>query len=94
MIRRCVVPCSLTRNEASPLGSELPALSDSRTASCVLVVKTIETHRENIKRKLGLDSGQELVERAIKCVEEKFPPPQKGETAAGKKKKVVPFRAA
>jgi hypothetical protein len=52
-----------------------------------LVVKTIETHRENIRRKLGLDSGQELVERAIKFVEENFPPPQKGETAAGKKKK-------
>lgn len=28
-------------------------------------VKTIETHRENIKRKLGLASGSELVEAAI-----------------------------
>ena len=58
-----------------------------------LSVKTIETHRENIKRKLGLSSGRQLVERAIKFVEETFMP-QKGETAAGRKKKVVPFRAA
>jgi DNA-binding NarL/FixJ family response regulator len=58
-----------------------------------LSVKTIETHRENIKRKLGLSSGRQLVERAIKFVEENFMP-QKGETAAGRKKKVVPFRAA
>jgi DNA-binding NarL/FixJ family response regulator len=59
-----------------------------------LSVKTIETHRENIKRKLGLNSGRQLVERAIRFVEENFLPPQKGETAAGRKKKVVPFRAA
>ena len=32
--------------------------------------KTIETHRENIKRKLGLNSGEQLVEHAIKFVEE------------------------
>jgi two-component system nitrate/nitrite response regulator NarL len=31
-----------------------------------LRVKTIETHRENIKHKLGLNSGRQLVERAIK----------------------------
>jgi DNA-binding NarL/FixJ family response regulator len=61
--------------------------------SLKLSVKTIETHRENIKRKLGLSSGRQLVERAIKFVEENFMP-QKGETAAGRKKKVVPFRAA
>jgi len=59
-----------------------------------LSVKTIETHRENIKRKLGLNSGRQLVERAIKFMEEIFLPPQKGETAAVRKKKVVPFRAA
>jgi len=59
-----------------------------------LSVKTIETHRENIKRKLALDSGRQLVERAIKFVEENFLPPQKGQSAAGRKKKVVPFRAA
>jgi hypothetical protein len=56
-------------------------------------VKTIETHRENIKRKLGLNSGRQLIERAIKYVEDNFLP-LKGETAAGRKKKVVPFRAA
>ena len=59
-----------------------------------LSVKTIETHRENIKRKLALDSGRQLVERAIKFVEENFLPSQKGQSAAGRKKKVVPFRAA
>lgn len=58
-----------------------------------LSVKTIETHRENIKRKLGLNSGRQLVERALRFVEENFLPP-KGEPAAGRKKKVVPFRAA
>ena len=31
--------------------------------------KTIETHRENIKRKLGLNSGEQLVEHAIKFVD-------------------------
>jgi DNA-binding NarL/FixJ family response regulator len=30
-----------------------------------LSIKTIETHRENIKRKLGLASGQELIRRAM-----------------------------
>jgi hypothetical protein len=59
-----------------------------------LSVKTIETHRENIKRKLGLDSGRQLIERAVKYVEEHFLP-HKAETAVGRKKrKVVPFRAA
>jgi DNA-binding NarL/FixJ family response regulator len=56
-----------------------------------LSVKTIETHRENIKRKLGLNSGRQLVERAIKYVEENFLPPS---TAAAGKKKVVRFPAA
>jgi DNA-binding NarL/FixJ family response regulator len=59
-----------------------------------LSVKTIETHRENIKRKLGLNSGPQLVERAIKFVEEHFLPPQKGEISVARKKKLVPFRAA
>jgi DNA-binding NarL/FixJ family response regulator len=59
-----------------------------------LSVKTIETHRENIKRKLGLNSGPQLVERAIKFVAEHFLPPQKSGLSVVKKKKVVPFRAA
>jgi DNA-binding NarL/FixJ family response regulator len=59
-----------------------------------LSVKTIETHRENIKRKLGLNSGPQLVERAVKYVEEHFLPPQKSALSVVKKKKVVPFRAA
>ena len=36
--------------------------------------KTIETHRENIKHKCGLNSGEQLVQRAIKFVEENFQP--------------------
>jgi DNA-binding NarL/FixJ family response regulator len=59
-----------------------------------LSVKTIETHRENIKRKLGLNSGRQLVDRAIKYVEENLLPPQKSEFSVVKKKKLVPFRAA
>jgi hypothetical protein len=59
-----------------------------------LSVKTIETHRENIKRKLGLSSGRELVERAIRYMEENFLPPQRAEISVAGKKKVVPFRAA
>jgi DNA-binding NarL/FixJ family response regulator len=58
-----------------------------------LRVKTIETHRENIKRKLGLDSRRHLVERAIKFVEGKLSAP-KGEIAVAKTKKVIPFTAA
>jgi DNA-binding NarL/FixJ family response regulator len=54
-----------------------------------LSVKTIETHREHIKHKLGLNSGQALVERATKYVEETLAP-RSGETvvAIGKKKLV------
>jgi DNA-binding NarL/FixJ family response regulator len=59
-----------------------------------LSVKTIETHRENIKRKLGLRSGAELIELATTWVTENFQPPQKGEISVVKRKKVVPFRAA
>jgi len=59
-----------------------------------LSVKTIETHRENIKRKLGLNSGRQLFDRAIKYVEENLLPPQKSEFSVVKKKKVLPFRAA
>ena len=59
-----------------------------------LSVKTIETHRENIKRRLGLNSGSQLVDRAVKYVEEHFLPPQKSALSVVKKKKVLPFRAA
>jgi len=38
-----------------------------------LRVKTIETHRDNIKHKLGLNSRRQLAERAIKFVEGKLP---------------------
>ena len=38
-----------------------------------LRVKTIETHRENIKHKLGLNSGRQLAERAINFVGGKLP---------------------
>jgi DNA-binding NarL/FixJ family response regulator len=55
-----------------------------------LSVKTIEAHRENIKRKLGLNSGRQLGERATKYVEENFLPP----SAAAGKKKIVRFPAA
>ena len=59
-----------------------------------LSVKTIETHRENIKAKLGLCSGAELTERATAWVMENLLPLQKSELSVVKKKKVVPFRAA
>jgi DNA-binding NarL/FixJ family response regulator len=59
-----------------------------------LSVKTIETHRENIKCKLGLRSAAEVAERATAWTTESFLPPQKGELSVVKKKKVVPFRAA
>ena len=58
-----------------------------------LRVKTIETHRENIKHKLGLNSGPQLVEHAIKFVGEKLRA-AKGEIAVGGEKKVVPFPGA
>jgi DNA-binding NarL/FixJ family response regulator len=59
-----------------------------------LSVKTIETHRENIKHKLGLKSGQALVERATKYVEETLEP-QPGESiSVVGKKKLVRFPAA
>jgi DNA-binding NarL/FixJ family response regulator len=59
-----------------------------------LSVKTIETHRENIKHKLGLNSGQALIERATKYVEETLAP-RDGETISIMgKKKLVRFPAA
>ncbi|HWN24746.1 MAG TPA: response regulator transcription factor [Candidatus Sulfotelmatobacter sp.] len=56
--------------------------------------KTIESHRENIKRKLGLRNGAELTEQATAWVMENFLPPEKGEISVVKKKKLLPFRAA
>jgi DNA-binding NarL/FixJ family response regulator len=59
-----------------------------------LSVKTIESHRENIKHKLGLSSSRDLVERATKYIEETFLPPTKGTLGVRGKKKVVRFPAA
>jgi len=57
-----------------------------------LSVKTIETHRENIKHKLGLKCSRDLIELATKYVEVTFLPPA---SILGKgKKKVVRFSAA
>jgi DNA-binding NarL/FixJ family response regulator len=58
-----------------------------------LNVKTVESHRENIKRRLGLRSGAELTGRATAWVRENFLPPEKSEISVVKKK-VLPFRAA
>lgn len=38
-----------------------------------LSVKTVESHRENIKRKLGLQSAGQLVQHAIEWVESRVP---------------------
>jgi DNA-binding NarL/FixJ family response regulator len=59
-----------------------------------LSAKTIESHRENIKHKLDLKSGRDLVDRATKYVEETFLPPKKDAVSAVGKKKVVRFPAA
>jgi len=59
-----------------------------------LSVKTVESHRENIKRRLGLRSGADLTGRATTWVTENFLPPEKSEISVVKKKKVLPFRAA
>lgn len=58
-----------------------------------LSLKTTETHRENVIRKLRLNSGRQLTERAIQFVDQNLLP-QKSEIAMGRKKKVIPFRAA
>ena len=61
-----------------------------------LSVKTIESHRENIKHKLNLGNGRELVECATKYVEEHVFPSKKVviATLLKGKKKVVRFPAA
>lgn len=59
-----------------------------------LSVKTIESHRENIKRKLDLSCSRDLIACARKYVEETFLPAAKGALAMRGKKKVVSFPAA
>ena len=72
------------------LGAGLPNRQIAHSLN--LSVKTIETHRENIKHKLGLNSSQDLRELATKYVELTFLPPA---SILGKgKKKVVRFPAA
>jgi DNA-binding NarL/FixJ family response regulator len=74
------------------LGSGLRNQQIARSLN--LSVKTVETHRENIKHKLGLTNSHDMVERAIKYVQETFFPPTKGPVALRGKKKVVRFPAA
>jgi DNA-binding NarL/FixJ family response regulator len=59
-----------------------------------LSVKTIESHRENIKHKLSLSCSRDLVACAKKYVEETFLPSKKSTLALKGKKKVVRFPAA
>jgi DNA-binding NarL/FixJ family response regulator len=59
-----------------------------------LSVKTIESHRENIKHKLSLSCSRDLVACAKKYVEETFLPSKKITLALKGKKKVVRFPAA
>ena len=59
-----------------------------------LSVKTVESHRENIKHKLRLACSRDLVERATKHVEETFLPPAKSVFGIKNKKKVVRFPGA
>ena len=74
------------------LGSGLVKRQIARSLN--LSVKTIESHRENIKRKLGLNSSRELVDRATRYAEATFLPPSKELVALSGKKKVVRFPAA
>ena len=74
------------------LGSGLGNTQIAR--SLHLSVKTIESHRENIKRKLGLKSSRDLVDRATTYVEETFLPPKKELLSLSGKKKVVRFPVA
>jgi DNA-binding NarL/FixJ family response regulator len=59
-----------------------------------LSVKTIESHRENIKHKLSLSCSRDLVACAKKYVEETCLPSKKSTMALKGKKKVVRFPAA
>jgi DNA-binding NarL/FixJ family response regulator len=75
------------------LGSGLGTAKIAHTLN--LSVKTIETHRENIKHKLGLNSAEALIERATKYVQEHLAPGS-GETipVAGKKKPAASPKAS
>src|SRR5206468_8012936 len=74
------------------LGSGLGNTQIAR--SLHLSVKTIESHRENIKHKLDLSCSRDLVACAKKHVVETFLPAAKGALAIRGKKKVVRFTAA
>jgi len=74
------------------LGSGLGNTQIAR--SLHLSVKTIESHRENIKHKLDLSCSRDLVACAKKYLEETFLPMAKGALAIKSKKKVVRFTAA
>ena len=74
------------------LGSGLGNTQIARSLN--LSVKTIESHRENIKRKLNLSCSRDLVASAKKYVEETFLPAAKVALAMRGKKKVVSFPAA
>jgi len=74
------------------LGSGLGNTQIAR--SLHLSVKTIESHRENIKHKLDLSCSRDLVACAKKYLEETFLPVAKGALAIKSKKKVVRFTAA
>src|SRR5438552_14094744 len=74
------------------LGSGLGNTQIAR--SLHLSVKTIESHRENIKHKLDLSCSRDLLACAKKFVEETFLPTVKGAFAIKSKKKVVRFTAA
>src|SRR5436189_6475522 len=74
------------------LGSGLGNTKIAR--SLHLSVKTIESHRENIKHKLDMSCSRDLVACAKKYVEETFLPMAKGALAIRGKKKVVRFTAA
>jgi DNA-binding NarL/FixJ family response regulator len=70
-------------------------LGNSQIAhSLNLSVKTIESHRENIKHKLDLSCSRDLVACAKKYVEVTSLPPTKSLFAMKGKKKVVRFPAA
>lgn len=68
-------------------------LGNSQIASSLNIsVKTVESHRENIKHKLDLGCSRDLVACAKKYVEVTFVPPS--HLIGRAKKKVVRFRAA